>query len=479
MQLANGNLKNLFERVIASLWFVPVLCTMGGVFTAVVMLAFDYAWKDSWELPFWLETTTDGAQTVLSTISGGMITVAGVVLSMTMVTLSITSSQFGSRVLRTRIRDRTTQWTIGLFLGTTVYSLVVLKMVRKIGQEDLLIPHLSVMAAIFFAIISLVVLLYFIHHITMIAQAPEIVASLAHDLNRSIDHIFPEKIGDPPPENVPDGEALTDQQREAIDGGLAIRSTSEGYIQSIDADILLKLATDGDLVIELPKRPGDFLSRQETIARVAGGKSEDEDRLTTTVNEAFYLGNSRSPRQDVNCSVHELAQMAVRALSPGINDPYTAVNCIDRLSAALCRLSERRIPKANRFDEEGHLRLVVDRQTFASVLHAAFDQIRCYALTSVAVSQRLLEGYQRIANCLTEPDQAADVLHQARLTVEGVLEAGHHPADVVLLRQAYVRLKEQLKPLANRPQPSKSSGNGENSEEESSGDGEASGEVIG
>lgn len=479
MPIANGNVKNLWDRVQNSLWFVPVLCTLGGIFSAVVMLAFDYAWRDSWKLPFWLETTTDGAQTVLSTISGGMITVAGVVLSMTMVTLSITSSQFGSRVLRTRIRDRTTQWTIGLFLGTTVYSLVVLKMVRKIGQEDLLIPHLSVMAAIFFAIISLVVLLYFIHHITMIAQAPEIVASLAHDLNRSIDHIFPEKIGDPPPEGIPTSEKVTDQQREAIDQGLAIRSTGEGYIQSIQADTLLKLAVDGDLIIELPKRPGDFLSRQETIARIADGKREDRDKLTAAVNEAFYLGNSRSPRQDVNCSVHELAQMAVRALSPGINDPYTAVNCIDRLSAALSRLSERRMPDSNRFDGEGNLRLVVDRQTFASVIHAAFDQIRCYAVTSVAVSQRLLEGYQRIANCVAEPDQAADVLHQARLTVEGVLEAGHHPADVIILREAYLRLKDRLEVLANRPQPDESGDNGETSEEESAEDGEASGEVIG
>ena len=108
MPMANGNLKNLWDRVVASLWFVPVLCTLGGICSAVVLLACDYAWDDASDLPFWLETTTDGAQTVLSTISGGMITVAGVVLSMTMVTLSITSSQFGSRVLRTRIRDRTT-----------------------------------------------------------------------------------------------------------------------------------------------------------------------------------------------------------------------------------------------------------------------------------------------------------------------------------------------------------------------------------
>ncbi len=470
---------NLWDRVRASLWFVPILCTLGGIMTAVLMLAVDYAWKNSWKLPFWLETTTDGAQTILSTISGGMITVVGMVLSMTMVTLSITSSQFGSRVLRSRIRDRTTQWTIGAFLGTTVYSLVVLKMVRKIGEDDFLIPHFSVMAAILFAITSLVILLYFIHHITMIAQAPEIVASLAYDLNHSIEKIFPEKIGDPPPRDMPPSQKVSDAQREAIKNGIPILSTSEGYIQTIEGDELLGLAIEHDLIIQLPKRPGDFLAREDKIAQVASGKDNNQKKLTQAINDAFYLGNSRSPRQDVNCSVHELAQMAVRALSPGINDPYTAVNCIDRLSAALCQLARRRMPDANRFDDQGNLRLVVDRQSFSSVMHAAFDQIRCYAVSSAAVSQRLMECYLRIAESISESEQAADVLHQARLTLEGVLEAKHHAADVMILHEKYDRLKEQLEPLQKQPDPKQADDSEDSVKEETREEGEASGEVIG
>lgn len=470
---------NLWDRARSSLWFVPILCTLGGIMSAVVMLALDYAWKSSWQLPFWLETTTDGAQTILSTISGGMITVVGVVLSMTMVTLSITSSQFGSRVLRSRIRDRTTQWTIGAFLGTTVYSLVVLKMVRKIGEDDFLIPHFSVMASILFAITSLVILLYFIHHITMIAQAPEIVASLAHDLNRSIETIFPEKIGDPPPDEASPHVKVTDAQRDAIRDGITIRSKAEGYIQTIEADELLSLAVKHNLIIQLPKRPGDFLALEEPIALVAGFQNKDEKELTLAINEAFYLGNSRSPRQDVNCSVHELAQMAVRALSPGINDPYTAVNCIDRLSAALCHLARRKMPDANRFDPDGNLRLVVDRQSFSSVMHAAFDQIRSYATSSVAVSQRLMECYLRIADNVSEPEQADDVSHQARLTLEGVLEAKHHPADVHVLHEQFNRLNKQLEPLKAKltSQPEKKQADSE--KQETRKEGEASGEVIG
>jgi len=470
-------LLNYWNRLQHSLWFVPVLCTLGGVLVAIAMLWIDHSLKRSWEDVFWLETTTNGAQTVLSTIAGGMITVAGVVLSMEMVTLSITSSQFGSRVLRSRLGDRTTQWTIGAFMGTAVYSLVVLKMVRKLGEDNFFIPHLSVMAAILFALGSLMILLYFIHHVAMIAQAPEIVASLADDLRHSMERIFPDKIGDPPPKVNSHQREVTDEEWKALKEGIAIASSREGYIQGIEGDDLISLAVQHDLIIELPKRPGDFLSRGETLARVAALSQIDETKVIQAINEAFLIGNNRTPWQDVNCSVHELSQMGVRALSPGINDPYTAVNCIDRLSSAMAQLAQRKMPAANRFDHEGHLRLIVDRQTFSSVMHAAFDQMRSYSVGSVAVSQRLMEGYQRIANAVTDEDHADDVLHQARLTMEGTLEQPHHPADLKIIQEQYVRLAEKLEPLLEKKKENQT--DEDKVDEESNEEGEASGEVIG
>lgn len=475
--LSPKKLLNYFNRLQHSLWFVPVLCTLGGVLVAISMLWIDSSLKRSWEEFFWLETTTNGAQTVLSTIAGGMITVAGVVLSMEMVTLSITSSQFGSRVLRSRLGDRTTQWTIGAFMGTAVYSLVVLKMVRKLGEDNFFIPHLSVMAAILFALGSLMILLYFIHHIAMIAQAPEIVASLASDLRHSMERIFPDKIGDPPPQVNSHQREVTDQEWNALKEGITIQSTREGYIQGIEGDDLISLASHHDLLIELPKRPGDFLSYGETLARVAAWGQIDETKVTHAINEAFFIGNNRTPWQDVNCSVHELSQMGVRALSPGINDPYTAVNCIDRLSSAMAQLAQRQMPSANRFDHDGHLRLIVDRQTFSSVMHAAFDQMRSYAISSAAVSQRLMEGYQRIADAVTHEDHAEDVLNQARLTMEGALEQPHHPADLKIIQEQYERLTKQLEPLLQKKKESQAKQ--DPVDEESDAEGEASGEVIG
>lgn len=475
--LSLKKLLNYWNRLQHSLWFVPVLCTVGGVLVAITMLWIDYSLKRSWEDFFWLQTTTNGAQTVLSTIAGGMITVAGVVLSMEMVTLSITSSQFGSRVLRSRLGDRTTQWTIGAFMGNAVYSLVVLKMVRKIGEEDFFIPHLSVMAAILFALGSLMILLYFIHHVAMIAQAPEIVASLASDLRHSMERIFPDKIGDPPPKENSHEREVTDEEWEALKNGITIEATSEGYIQGIEGDDLISLASRHNLIIELPKRPGDFLSLGETLARVAALDQLDEGAVAKAINEAFYIGNNRTPWQDVNCSVHELSQMGVRALSPGINDPYTAVNCVDRLSSALAQLAQRQMPAANRFDHDGHLRLIVDCQTFSSVMHAAFDQMRSYAVGSVAVSQRLMEGYQRIADAISRDDYAKDVLHQARLTMEGALEQPHHPADLRIIQEQYERLAKQMEPLLEKKKEDEKDLNPV--DEESDEEGEASGEVIG
>ena len=475
--LSLKKLLNYWNRLQHSLWFVPVLCTVGGVLVAIAMLWLDYSWKRSWEDFFWLETTTNGAQTVLSTIAGGMITVAGVVLSMEMVTLSITSSQFGSRVLRSRLGDRTTQWTIGAFMGTAVYSLVVLKMVRKLGEDNFFIPHLSVMAAILFALGSLMILLYFIHHVAMIAQAPEIVASLAADLRHSMERIFPDKIGDPPPKVNSHEREVTEEEWNALKEGVTIESTSEGYIQGIEGDDLIALAVRHNLIIELPKRPGDFLSYGETLARVAALEQIDETKVARSINEAFLIGNNRTPWQDVNCSVHELSQMGVRALSPGINDPYTAVNCIDRLSSAMAQLAQRHMPAANRFDHDGHLRLIVDCQTFSSVMHAAFDQMRSYAVSSAAVSQRLMEGYRRIADAVTQATDAEDVLHQARLTMEGALEKPHHPADLTIIQEQYERLTKHLEPLLEKKK--EATKDEDPVDEESDEEGAASGEVIG
>lgn len=470
-------LLNYWNQLQHSLWFVPVLCTLGGVTVAITMLWIDHSLKRSWEDFFWLETTTNGAQTVLSTIAGGMITVAGVVLSMEMVTLSITSSQFGSRVLRSRLGDRTTQWTIGAFMGTAVYSLVVLKMVRKLGEDNFFVPHLSVMAAILFALGSLMILLYFIHHVAMIAQAPEIVASLASDLRHSMERIFPDKIGDPPPQVNSHKREVTEEEWNALKDGVGIASTREGYIQGIEGDDLIALAVKHNLIIQLPKRPGDFLSRGETLARVAALDQIDETKVASAINDTFFIGNNRTPWQDVNCSVHELSQMGVRALSPGINDPYTAVNCIDRLSSALAQLAQRKMPAANRFDHDGHLRLIVDCQTFTSVMHAAFDQMRSYSVGSVAVSQRLMEGYQRIADAITHEEHAEDVLHQARLTMEGALEQPHHPADLKVIQEQYERLAKQLEPLLEKVKQAQA--NQDSVDEPSDEEGEASGEVIG
>ncbi len=477
--IAPNKLLNYWNRIQHSLWFIPVLCTLGGVASAICMLTLDHSLDLSWDDYFWLQTTTNGAQTVLSTIAGGMITVAGVVLSMEMVTLSITSSQFGSRVLRSRLGDRTTQWTIGAFMGTAVYSLVVLKMVRRIGEDNFFIPHLSVMAAIIFALGSLTILLYFIHHVAMIAQAPEIVAGLASDLKHSMERIFPDKIGDPPPKQNSHDRDVTDEEWELLRHGITVECRREGYIQGIEGDDLIHLATKQDLIIQLPKRPGDFLSRGETMAKVAVKGQVDESKLSAAINEAFFIGNNRTPWQDVNCSVHELSQMGVRALSPGINDPYTAVNCIDRLSSALAQLAQRKMPSPNRFDHDGHLRLVVDRQTFSSVMHAAFDQMRSYAISSAAVSQRLMEGYQRIADAVVGGDQAEDVLHQARLTMEGALEQSHHPADMKVIQEQFQRLTDQLQPLIQQIEQQTPDEDENPNDDESSDEGEASGEVIG
>jgi uncharacterized membrane protein len=190
----NTWLIGLWDRILGSFWFLPAILVLLAATLGGVLPTFDEGVQIHADGLRWLETTPDGARTVSSVVAGAMMTVAGVVFSVTMVTLSIASSQFGSRVLRNRMRDRATQLALGAFLGTSVYCFLVLRTIQA-TDENTFVPHISVTVGIALAVGSLFVLIYFIHDVVEAVQAPHIVARLAYDLDDSITRLFPEKIG--------------------------------------------------------------------------------------------------------------------------------------------------------------------------------------------------------------------------------------------------------------------------------------------
>ena len=357
---------------------------------------------------------------ILSAIAGSMISVATTAFSITIVALQLASSQFGPRLLRNFMQDTGNQIVLGTFISTFVYSLMVLRTINGVSKNEF-VPHISVTCGIGLAIASIGVLIYFIHHSATSIQVDHVISKVGCELDEAIDRLFPQQIGrgaskyraEPLTSDIP-----ADFDREAA----AIQAMSSNYVQAVNTDQLMQIATAGNLLIQLQRHPGDFTIKGSPLARIYPAESGGK-KLVKQINDAFVLGSQRTDQQDVEFSINQLVEIAVRALSPGINDPFTAVRCIDQLSAALCHLAQKEIPSAYRYDDADMLRIIAEPVTFVGVADAAFNQIRQYGQTSVAVTMRLLEAIAVIAPFThTKADRAA-LLRHANMIERGSQES--------------------------------------------------------
>ncbi len=393
----------------------------GAVALAMATIAVDEAVTDEWlQALGWAYTGgAEGASSVLGAIAGSMITIAGVVFSMTLVALSLASSQLGPRLLRNFMRDTTTQVVLGTFVSTFVYCLLVLRTIRR-ADEVAFVPHLSVNIGVLFALVSVGVLIYFIHHVSISIQADQVIARVGKELTEEINRLFPERVGQE--QGSPAIESIDTSIPEAFDReARPVLAGGDGYLQHIDGDALMTLATQADVLMRLERRSGQYVVSGRPLVMVWPG-NQVTDHFAAQVNEAFALGNQRTSAQDVEFAIHQLVEIAVRALSPGINDPFTAVACVDRLGSALCRLAQRKMPSPYRHDEQHRLRVVVAPITFTEIVDTSFNQIRQYARPSAAVTIRLLEAIAVIAEAAHRPEDLAALRRHAEMIVRGARE---------------------------------------------------------
>jgi len=412
---------NIWDALNSSLWFVPSLMALVTTGLSFATLAIDWTVKQKTiEQAGWLWAGgPSGAREILSTIAGSMITVAGVAFSITIVVMTLASSQFGPRLLRNFMRDTSNQVVLGTFISTFIYCLLILRTIRDDGASEF-VPHISVTLGIVSALASLGVLIYFIHHVSVSIQAPIVIARVAEELDRGIARLFPEKVGQNTGEQG-NKEPASDLPPDFLRQASAVQSSATGYLQAVAAEALMAIAEENDLVLRLNYRPGHFVV-QGTALVLVWPKERVSPQLVDKVNSSFIIGPERTEAQDVEFSVHQLVEVAVRALSPGINDPFTAVTCADRLGAALCRLAAREIPSPYRYDARNKLRVIAPGVTFADVTDAAFNQIRQYGRSSASVTIRLLEVLAVVARQVqTEEDRAA-LLRQAIMIERGSRE---------------------------------------------------------
>lgn len=395
-------IAHLWYQIRHSFWFIPSLITIVAAVLSQVTLELDetLAWEDYKGLGWIYSGSGEGASTLLSAIVGSMITATSVTFSMTLVALTLTASQYGPRLLQNFMRRPGSQIVLGTFLATFIFSLLVLRSVQVNGATAV-VPHLSVTVAVGLALASVGVLIFFIHHIARAIQADTIISQVYADLIQSIDRMFPEQIGREPegvtrPET---GDQNSDEPAHVTfdKARSLVRSTSTGYIQAIDADAVLELAKEHDLLIRLDRRPGHFIIQGQVLATVyRSTKDTQVKHLDRQVCDSFILGQERSSEQDVEFAIFQLVEVALRALSPGINDPHTAIRCLDWLAGALCRLSRRNPPDPRRFDRDGGLRVIARRPTMAGLVDAAFHQIRQASAGKPALFIRLLESLESV-----------------------------------------------------------------------------------
>jgi len=431
---------NRWHALRATFWFVPVLFAAAAVLLALGMLELDVRLAEH-------EATFDalyggdaeGARSVLVMLAGSMIGTAGVAFSITIVVLSLTSSQYGPRLLRNFMRDRGNQIVLGTFVATFLYCLLVVRTVVE-GQP---VPALSVSVSVVPGVLSLQLLIYFLHHVAATIQAGHVVFAVAQDLEAAIDRFCGTGEADAPggaPAPPPGGEAAT------------VAAPCSGYLQAIGHETLIALACERDGRVEALRRAGHFVIAGSPLARLAPAERFDE-RDRERAQRAFLIGAQATREQDLEFSVRQLVEVALRALSPGVNDPFTAINCIDWLGAAVARLARSGMPPRQHRDPDGRLRLVAETPSFAGVADAAFQQIRQAAGAHVAVSIRLLETCAAIGPHLQSRAHAEVIGAHADHTLASALAADPIEPDRAALAARHAAARRALAATAAAPGP--------------------------
>ncbi len=361
---------------------------LGALMLAAGVPYLDRALPDDWlrNIPLVYSGRPAGARAVLSTIATSMITVAGVVFSMTIVSLQLASSQFGPRLLRTFMRDRGNQIVLGAFLGTFLYCVLVLPTVDA-ATDAAFVPHIAISLAVLQAIVCLGMLVYYIDHIAQSIHADAVMSAVATELQSSIDSIYPEHLG----ENATQSETKTADAALRDGEPAIIRATTNGYLRFVNGDAILNVAREHNLFVSLTAQPGAFVKRDDDLASIWPAERLS-DEAGDSIRSAVVLGAHRTTLQDAAFAFEQLTEMALRALSPGINDPTTAAHCIDRIAAGLCRLVTREFPPPLRLDEDDVPRLETSPVPIEHILDVSIAPIARNAGPHLSVWLRLLDA---------------------------------------------------------------------------------------
>jgi uncharacterized membrane protein len=400
-------------------WFVPALMAVAAVGLAYLMPFLDGLIEGQGEnIPSWIYGGgVQGARSLLSTIAGSMITVASLTFSITLVALSSAAQQYGPRLLNSFMRDTGYQVVLGTFVATFLYSVLVLREIQDF-EGEMTLPRLAVSFAVVLAVVALALLIYFFHHAASSLRADDLIARIGNELVATIDRSFKEGT------EATDGRGTEPDDGGGFpDGAIAVESPGSGYIQSIDLPLLLKIAGEKDLVLKLPHRTGAFILERSPLIEVWPPGPIDQE-VREKLGSAFGFGTTSFLPGEIESLLSELREIALRALSPSLNTPNTAISCIDQLARGVRRMAEAEKRAKKRPHHpfrpqylEGRLRLVAARLGLAEMVDLAFDQVRHHSAGLPYVSLRLLEALVSLGVRIDEPMARAAITRQVDMIV--------------------------------------------------------------
>ena len=400
------------EALRTNLWLVPTIEVAAAVGLFAVTHALDRAaYEGRVTLPSWvISGTADAARQILTAIAAAVITVVGVVFSIMIVTLTLASTQFGPRMLRNFIRDRGTQLTLGTFVATFVYAVLALVSIGP-GSHGQFVPHISITVTLLLVVVDLAVLIFFIDHIAKSIQLPQVIASIARDLSNAIQG---EVAAAARTASVPErGPSATELSLRMGEAGGAVKATKSGYLQFVRYDTLIAIAARKSAVIRLLHRPGHFVVQGHPLALVLPAEAAPD--VARSLERAHATGSHRTLTQDLSFAIDQMVEIGIRALSPAVNDTFTALTCVDWLGESLCRIAADWSPTTIHRDGAGQVRVITPEISFVRLLERSFEKIRQASRGMPAVMIRQLDALTKIMEYATTTEQRDVVVEQARM----------------------------------------------------------------
>jgi uncharacterized membrane protein len=432
------------EALRTNLWVVPVAATVAVVALFIVTYSIDRSAYDGViHLPSWvISGTSDVARVLLATVAAAIITVVGIVFSITIVALTLASTQFGPRMLRNFVRDPGTQLALGTFVASFCYAMIALVSVGG-GPHGDFVPHLSITVTLILTLFDVAVLIYFLNHIATMIQLPVVIANIATTL---VSEVTAMENADTCPVGAARGPSHDELLQRLAEDGAPIRTPRSGYLQVIRHDILVKIATKADAVVQLPYRPGHFMVAGQVIARV--WPPEAAEAVAERLALGHVAGAYRTLPQDVSFGLDQLVEIALRALSPAVNDTFTGMTCVDWIADCLIRIAPLWHPQRIRRDGDGNIRVIAFQPDFDRLVERSFDTIRQASVGMPALMIRQFAAITKIIEQVPDRKRRTALIRQAEAIQRSNLATVTDPADREDVTQRYEAVMALIMPAA-------------------------------